>query len=206
MPDDDIDTSPEILNHFFDLFHYYKFDLAQPALDHRSYYSWSILLQNKSFKFRETNFVEVMIPCFSRDAFKKLFSTFSENKSGWGLDNLWPKMLGNNAKVGVIDDAPVFHTRPVGSAGNGMGKQKNIKNKFFVKKKAITPHDELANVLKKYDLDQIVTCIKGMTLDNKLIQANDEKFIKLFISGCDQRLLENTIINYGFKNIGLSLK
>jgi hypothetical protein len=87
-------------------------------------------LQNTNFKYRETNFVEVMIPCFNQVAFLKILPTLSENISGWGLDHLWPKLLGNTAKVGIIDEVSIFHTRPIGVAGSGMGKTRMIKRVY----------------------------------------------------------------------------
>ncbi|MPW43620.1 DUF707 domain-containing protein [Acinetobacter guerrae] len=203
LPDDDIDTDVQTINDFFELFHYYKFDLAQPSLDERSYYSWSILLNNKSFKYRETNFVEVMIPCFNQKSFEFLYATFNENKSGWGLDNLWPKRLGNSAKIGIIDEVKVFHTRPVGAAGNGVGKQDPRKKSFFSKPKIVTPLDELNDVLKKYDLSQETICIGGLDQQNTYLKAENVEFIKKIIVGADNRLLEEISVSFGLDKIGL---
>lgn len=204
LPDDDIDTDTQTINQFFDLFHYYKFDLAQPSLDERSYYSWGILLNNKSFKYRETNFVEVMIPCFNKKSFESLYLTFKENKSGWGLDNLWPKQLGDSSKIGIIDEVKVFHTRPVGSAGNGVGKQSLKKSSFFSKAKLITPLDELNTLLKKYDLSQETICKGGLDQQNIYLNTENVEFIKKIITGCDSRLLNGTSISFGLDKVGLS--
>ncbi len=89
LPDDDLDTSSSNLNNFFSLVNQYKFDLSQPALTKNSYYSFPFLLQVSNFTYRKTNYVEVMAPCFSQEAFQKCWGTFSENKSGWGMDVLW---------------------------------------------------------------------------------------------------------------------
>ena len=203
LPDDDLDCSTEQLSNFFELFHKYNFDLAQPSLDINSYYSWSIVLQNKSFKYRETNFVEVMVPCFNKVSFQKIFDTFSENISGWGLDHLWPKLLGNTAKIGVIDEISIFHTRPVGVAGSGMGQKKMIKKGFFSKAEVLTPHFELGELMKKYNLNQEIYCQKALDIDGNILSGDSIEFIKKFISGCDNRLLEERKIDYGFSVIGL---
>ncbi|HBA02829.1 MAG TPA: DUF707 domain-containing protein [Clostridium sp.] len=203
LPDDDLDSSTEDLNKFFELFHLYNFDLAQPSLDSKSFYSWAIVLQNKSFKYRETNFVEVMIPCFNKQAFEKLYSTFKENISGWGLDHLWPKLLGNTAKVGIIDEVSIFHTRPIGVAGNGMGRKVLIKENFFSKSKFLTPQMELKKLIKKYKIDQNITCSQALDIHGNIIAANSSCFIKNFISGCDDRLIDNVVINYGYLSIGV---
>ena len=91
LPDDDLDSTVENINLFFELMQKYQFDLCQPALTNNSYYSYKDLLQ-----------------------------TFNENKSGWGLDFYWPILFKEeNIKVGVIDSTPIHHTRPVGIAGHG---------------------------------------------------------------------------------------
>lgn len=204
IPDDDIDTDVQTLNRFFELFHENNFDLAQPSLDHRSYFSWALLLQNSNFKYRKTNFVEVMIPCFSKEAFKKVYSTFSENKSGWGLDFLWPQILGEQANIAVIDEVAVFHTRPVGSAGSGMGKKIISKKSFFSKNKTLSPMDELKILAKKYKFIQKERCLGGMNWDGSYIESDHVKFKQLYLAGCDIRLLENYSINFALDNIELT--
>ncbi|MGF6296741.1 MULTISPECIES: hypothetical protein [Paraburkholderia] len=68
LPDDDILTDVQTLIEFFDYIERENFALAQPSLDQRSYFSHATTLQNRAFEFRETNFVEVMVPCFSSNA------------------------------------------------------------------------------------------------------------------------------------------
>jgi hypothetical protein len=64
---------------------------------------------------RFTNFVEIMCPCFSRHALELCRPYFRENRSGWGLDFLFPKLLGfPNRSIGIVDAATIIHTRPVG--------------------------------------------------------------------------------------------
>jgi hypothetical protein len=56
-----------------------------------------------------------MVPGFSVKALDALLPTLDETETGWGwgLDSLWPKLLGYEG-VGIIDGTPVLHTRPVG--------------------------------------------------------------------------------------------
>ena len=142
VPDDDLSTTAENLNLFFNLCQKYQFILAQPALTKNSYFSHPLLLQVSNFIYRETNFVEVMAPCFSKSAFDKCWKTFSENKSGWGLDALWPIILENKGVIGIIDETPIFHTRPVGIAGHGLGDNKD------------SPYTEEKKLLKKYKISK----------------------------------------------------
>lgn len=157
LPDDDLSTNSENINKFFDIINYESFDLAQPALTHNSYYSHALLLQVKGLIYRETNFVEVMAPCFSQKAFQQCWQAFSENKSGWGLDVFWPTLL-QNSKIGVIDQTPVFHTRPVGVAGHGMGSE------------AGTPMHEYDQLMRKYKLEMRYKCISAKLTNGKILK------------------------------------
>jgi hypothetical protein len=56
--------------------------LAQPALTKNSYFSHPLLLQVSNFIYRETNFVEVMAPCFSKIAFENVGEHFQRINQG----------------------------------------------------------------------------------------------------------------------------
>lgn len=157
VPDDDLSTTAENLNLFFNLCQKYQFILAQPALTKNSYFSHPLLLQVSNFIYRETNFVEVMAPCFSKSAFDKCWKTFSENKSGWGLDALWPIILENKGVIGIIDETPIFHTRPVGIAGHGLGDNKD------------SPYMEEKKLLKKYKISIKNGCFSGLLKNGNIL-------------------------------------
>lgn len=117
FPDDDLLIGSESISRMFDLFSAFDLALAQPALTLNSYFSHSTVLVNSSYVLRFTNFVEVMGPVFSQKALKLLEPTFSKVTVGWGLDLLWPYLLEQESaqyKMGIIDDTPMTHTRPVG--------------------------------------------------------------------------------------------
>jgi Protein of unknown function (DUF707) len=117
FPDDDLLVDTAGINRVFDLFAGFDLALAQPALSHDSYCSHPILLRDPTYIIRYTNFVEVMGPVFSREALAVLHPTFSQSRTGWGLDYLWPSLLserGMGGKIGVIDAVSMTHTRPVG--------------------------------------------------------------------------------------------
>ncbi|MGJ7923224.1 DUF707 domain-containing protein [Neobacillus sp. LXY-4] len=115
MPDDDIYTNCSDINKMFKIFKRYKLALAQPALTNDSYYSHPITLRKSKYFLRYTKFVEVMVPIFSRDALKLCWRSFKKSKSGWGLDSIWPKLLGYpDNKIAIIDEIGVKHTRAVG--------------------------------------------------------------------------------------------
>lgn len=116
FPDDDLAATTETLNRMFALFHGFGLSLAQPALTHDSYYSWDTLLQRPEYVLRHVGFVEVMAPLFDRVALKVCLKTFGESRSGWGLDLIWPKLVGKGRSdaVAILDATPVKHTRPLG--------------------------------------------------------------------------------------------
>ncbi|SAK84307.1 hypothetical protein AWB78_04218 [Caballeronia calidae] len=150
LPDDDILTDVRTLNEFFEYVERENFALAQPSLDERSYFGHAATLQNRAFEFRETNFVEVMVPCFSSHALHAIKDSFENTKSGWGLDFVWPARVASLGKVGIIDRVSVFHTRPIGSAGHGTGDGAKT-----------SPWSELNQVLSRYGLRASIKVLQG---------------------------------------------
>lgn len=112
LPDDDLLVDTNSICKMFDLFTAFNLSLGQPALSIDSYFSHPCLLQKKNSIIRFTNFVEVMAPIFSLTSLERIKHTFSQSKSGWGLDFLWPHLV--DGKIGIIDSTPVTHTRPIG--------------------------------------------------------------------------------------------
>lgn len=115
FPADDISTDAYTINQMFHIFKRLQLWLAQPALTKDSYRSWNITVRNEDYIVRYTHFVEIMVPIFSPSALRTCIPTFDSSYSGWGIDFLWPKLLGYpDNKIAVIDAVPVRHTRPVG--------------------------------------------------------------------------------------------
>ena len=141
FPDDDLFADYKIINSFFEVCSLFDLTIAQPALADYSYISWNITRRKKGLIFRITDFVEIMAPCFKVNCFDKFKNTFSENSSGFGLEWLWKKIAYENniMKFGIVDVAPIFHTREVGSAGHGGSIN--------------LPQLELKNLLAKYNIE-----------------------------------------------------
>jgi hypothetical protein len=120
LPDDDVFTRQHTISRMFEVASEVGLDLFAPALHESSYYAHFITMENRSFYGRWTGFVEIMVPGFSTAALGELLPTLdlSETGWGWGLDSLWPKLLGYE-NVGIIDGTPVVHTRPVGQMRDG---------------------------------------------------------------------------------------
>ncbi|MDB5867843.1 MAG: hypothetical protein JWP96_175 [Polaromonas sp.] len=115
LPDDDLLASQEAINRMFSLASALSFDLCAPALHEASYYAHYSTMRNHGCFARRTGFVEIMAPCFGVQALDRLLPTLDLSPTGWGwgLDSLWPKLLGYQ-HMGIIDAATVLHTRPVG--------------------------------------------------------------------------------------------
>lgn len=116
LPDDDLVCDAPTLERFFDVASAFRLSLAQPALSSHSYFSHAVTLQVPGALLRFTNFVEVMAPLFSRDAFELCRPTFTLSRSSWGLDVLWPSLLGNPSRgIAIVDATPIYHSRPTGT-------------------------------------------------------------------------------------------
>jgi len=116
LPDDDIATDQASINELFAAAAAAGLELFAPALDEHSYYAHFDTLRNPRFFGRRVGFVEIMMPGFSRHALERLLPTLDESETGWGwgLDSVWPKLLGYR-NVGILDAVAVTHTRPIGA-------------------------------------------------------------------------------------------
>ena len=115
FPDDDIYANQDTISRIFEVARTVGLDLFAPALHETSSFAHFITMRNPRFYGRWVGFVEIMVPGFSTAALERLLPTLdlSETGWGWGLDSLWPKLLGYE-NVAIIDGTPVIHTRPVG--------------------------------------------------------------------------------------------
>lgn len=115
IPDDDIFMDSSSINSLFDTMSFYGLRIAQPALVN-SYYLWGHTLKDPYCVLRYTNFVEMMVPCFSREALRKVLFTFNENETGWGTETHWPLLIhARSNEMAIVDAVSVVHTRPIQS-------------------------------------------------------------------------------------------
>jgi len=118
LPDDDLLTNGASINQMFHLFRRAALDLAQPAMleGPGCYPNHPLTAQQKGSTLRHTQFVEIMCPVFSVRALRIAIGTMRDTDSGYGLDHLWPALLGHPlGRIGIIDATPVAHTRPIGA-------------------------------------------------------------------------------------------
>ncbi len=120
LPDDDILATQSTIAEMFDVARRLGLDLFAPALHEASHFAHFSTMRNTRFFGRRVGFVEIMVPAFSVRALERLLPTLdgTETGWGWGLDSVWPKLLGYE-KVAILDGLPVVHTRPVGVMRDG---------------------------------------------------------------------------------------
>jgi hypothetical protein len=115
FPDDDISIDTQNVHRLFVYMKKYDLAIAQPALS-KSYYTFTHTIKRNNSRLRYTNFVEIMQPCFSREALNKTLFTFNNTDRGWGVDYHWGKLVDyKKYNMAIIDDIISCHTRPVQS-------------------------------------------------------------------------------------------
>jgi len=115
VPDYKIMMDADNISILFKQMQQYDLQIAQPALSD-SYYSYLHTIKDRLCKLRFTNFVEMMAPCFSRDALKKVLFTFNENNSAGGIEFHWSQLIGfTGREMAIIDDIKAALPRPIWS-------------------------------------------------------------------------------------------
>ena len=117
LPDDDLMISWRDINQMFHDSRKFGFDLCQPSLIQRPdcYITHNITAQQPNTLARYTAFVEIMCPLFSSRALRICVGTFRDSVSGFGLDSLFPALLGwPRNRIGILDTVGLIHTRPIG--------------------------------------------------------------------------------------------
>ena len=145
--DDDIVISTEDVNRLFSMMREYQLKIAQPSLV-MSYYTYKHTAFHPFYILRYTNFVEMMMPCFSRDALKAVLPTFEQKIRWCGIEMHWPVLVGSNHKdMAIVDAVSAKHTRRVQSWNSLSQLQQE-------------------NYLKKHNLSWSIEMYGGLPLDN----------------------------------------
>lgn len=127
--DDDLLTDAARILRLFEIIDEQQLKIAQPALDHESYFTYACLLQHRGFTLRHVSFVEMMCPFFRSDVLLDVAPLFSLGFES-GIDLVWSALVNESPKdFAVIDSVPVRHTRPVGAnkATNGFVDGRNYR-------------------------------------------------------------------------------
>lgn len=151
MPDEDVSLSTEKINELFRKMEQFKLDLGQPSIEKSdtSFPSWEIFTHKGNTDIIYTTFIEIMCPCFGRDALGKCLETFKKSKSGWGLDIVWPKLIGDRCdNIAIVNSIIAKHTRDVkgGRLYDALAKER------------ILPSNERKHLMREYN-------IKGLNIN-----------------------------------------
>ncbi len=137
--DDDIGIDTIGINSMFELSRAFRAKIAQAALSKDSYCSWPIFRQRKSSFCRFVGQIEVMAPLFERESLQACLPSFIGNRSSWGVDSVWPKILNYpKDKLIVFDTVVMRHTQPVGGGE-------------LYQKIGVDPHEEWLAITQQYD-------------------------------------------------------
>lgn len=170
MPDDDLLATPQAIDRLFATAAGLSLDLFAPALDHDSYFAHFDTVRNPRFFGRWVGFVEIMAPGFSRAALERLLPTLDESETGWGwgLDSVWPKLLGYR-NVAVLDGVTVTHTRPVGAM-----RDPELRDRVLAESDAL---------LARYDCRQEHVTYGGFGADLEPIELDGEALLHELAAG-----------------------
>lgn len=113
ITDDDLMMDVHSLNIAFKLFSEYDLKLAQQSVCRasNSFSLWDALFQRPEFVLRYTNWIEIMAPIFEGEFFNDVVnSTLATAWTGFGLDSVWPYLLGYpESEIAVIDAVCMAH-------------------------------------------------------------------------------------------------
>lgn len=166
FPDDDLHITPTDWNRLFEIGRQHHLDLFQPSLVNNGpqYIKHTHLVSQPQNVLRFSNFVEIMVPVFSRRALNKAKGVLRDAhiKSGWGVDYVLPKAVlphyqynyppshhvnHNTYQVAVVDSVSITHTKPLGDS-------KQASKSSFYKTFDINPEAEMRYFMHKHKVKQ----------------------------------------------------
>ena len=119
VADDDIVMDTKSINEMFRLFLRYQLLAAQPSFDRACRRPWATTFTNPRFILRYTNFVENGVVLFSTSIIGQIKHTFLNAGTGFGVDFIWPWILGfPRDRIAVIDAVSCVHPNDLPSTLN----------------------------------------------------------------------------------------
>lgn len=130
--DDDVDICQFSPKNYLNVVIGNKLEVSQPALTPNSVYFHPITVQNKAYQVgRLTDFVEIMVPVFTFQAWKKFWSMIEGdwNYWGWGYDEFMVSAC-KFSRIGVVDCEPVRHAKELGFPKEAFFEHKKFRLKY----------------------------------------------------------------------------
>lgn len=140
--DDDLRFDPGQVSRYFELCETHRLFLSQPAIAWGSNCNHLVNIRNPMCAVRQVSFIEVMAPCFSREALLQLLPTFLLTRCTWGIDYAWSSLLDGRGAISVVDAVPMDHTKPMDRAEGPFYRR--------LRSMGIEPEEELAAVHRSY--------------------------------------------------------
>lgn len=138
FPDDDLKFSTGNWSQLFNFSKNIGAMMAQPSLDHRSFYGHDVTLRRSWLDYRIVNFIELMCPIFSGKFLSDIRGNFEENKSSLGIDYIWSQAVINlGGTMAISDQCSVLHTRAIGKGAQYDG---------------LNPAEEMHQLLEKHNI------------------------------------------------------
>jgi hypothetical protein len=131
--DDDILADAATLSRMFALAAQHELKICQPALTHRSYFTFAAVLRHRGLRLRYVNFVEMMCPVFAIETLRARQPLFELGYES-GIDLVWCNLGTPGPRdFAILDAAAVEHTRPVGAemAANGFTDGRRYRDDFM---------------------------------------------------------------------------
>ncbi|MGN1158403.1 MAG: DUF707 domain-containing protein, partial [Agathobacter sp.] len=183
LMDDDIRITTASVNRLFQLMREYSLRIAQPSLV-LSYYTYEHTLHNPACKLRYTNFVEMMAPCFSREALVKVLPTFEEKVRWRGIEFHWAKLIESNKHdMAIIDELSASHATNIRS----WNEHYNNLTKDYIKEHSLSSDLHIySQIYNDYDWSKNIGIQQESIVDynQKLLQLNHiERLIRLKMMG-----------------------
>lgn len=108
--DDDMRMKTKSINRMFTIFSKYDLLLAQPSFSEKGYIAWPITRHDPKCVLRYTNFIENNACVIATEVIPLFMETFKDAGTGFGVDFIWPKLLGYPIdKIAVIDASKCKH-------------------------------------------------------------------------------------------------
>ena len=120
--DDDIIFNVEDINKMFELSKKYNFKICGPTFKDSPECKISHIVtktENKN-QFRYTNFIEVNVPLFNREALDKLMKYYDPVLIGWGIDYLfiWANGIDSKNSYALVDSVICINPQDSKKGGN----------------------------------------------------------------------------------------
>lgn len=111
--DDDIDPLSFSFHQFIQIMDRNRLELAQPAVSPDSYVNVPLTAAQNGITGRFTDYVENMVPVFTRKAWNKYWGILENGRSCWGWQHSGTcRHACRYRRMGIVDQEPIAHSRP----------------------------------------------------------------------------------------------